>query len=202
MRRKTDRNVPSFGLLGWMIGVGLLLFTACSSDYTPKPTGHLAIQLPEPEYSTNDAYPQFGFDLSALAELAKVEQDSMEGEWFNIVYPSLNAQIYCSYLHVPKERLAEMEEDVRSFVVMHSQRAEKIEEYTYDNPERGVYGSLYKLKGRVPSPTQFVLTDSVNSFLRGALYFEEAVDPDSIAPILDYLNNDIEILIESFRWKK
>jgi hypothetical protein len=46
------------------------------------------------------------------------------------------------------------------------------------------------------------LTDSVRSFVRCALYFDNIPNQDSIAPVLEYINNDIQVLMESFRWKQ
>ena len=46
-------------------------------------------------------------------------------------------------------------------------------------------------------PLQFVVTDSTRYLLRGALYFDESGKSDSIAPVIDYLSDDIIHLIES-----
>ena len=46
-----------------------------------------------------------------------------------------------------------------------------------------------------------VLTDSTKHFLRGALYFNETPNADSIAPISKYVEEDVQRLIESLRWK-
>jgi hypothetical protein len=37
--------------------------------------------------------------------------------------------------------------------------------------------------------------------LRGALYFETAVNPDSIAPVLAFVRDDIIKMIDTFHWK-
>jgi len=49
---------------------------------------------------------------------------------------------------------------------------------------------------------QFVLTDSVDYFFRGALYFDTRPNKDSIAPVLDFIYQDIVTLMESFEYKK
>ena len=48
---------------------------------------------------------------------------------------------------------------------------------------------------------QFWITDSTTHYVRGALYFNVAPNPDSIAPVDEYIREDIRHLIESFRWK-
>jgi gliding motility-associated lipoprotein GldD len=86
-------------------------------------------------------------------------------------------------------------------VYKHTVKAENIAEIPYENAEQKVYGILYELTGNTASPVQFVLTDSNKNFFRGALYFENVPNKDSIAPIVQYVQKDIVRLIESFEWK-
>ena len=65
-----------------------------------------------------------------------------------------------------------------------------------------VYGILYDLTGNTASSVQFILTDSVKHFFRGALYFENVPNKDSIAPMSAYIREDVIRLMESFEWKK
>ena len=65
-----------------------------------------------------------------------------------------------------------------------------------------VYGSLFMLDGESASPLQFMLTDSVSRFFRGALYYDCIPNADSLAPVTRYLKQDIVELIQSFKWKK
>jgi gliding motility-associated lipoprotein GldD len=58
------------------------------------------------------------------------------------------------------------------------------------------------LKGNTASNLQFTLTDSTRHFLRGALYFDNVPNKDSIAPIANYIRADMVRLMESFEWKK
>jgi hypothetical protein len=48
---------------------------------------------------------------------------------------------------------------------------------------------------------QFVLTDSVNHFFRGALYFNTVPNQDSLAPVVEYVKEDIIHLVETMRFK-
>ena len=47
---------------------------------------------------------------------------------------------------------------------------------------------------------QFFLTDSVDHFIRGSLYFDVEIN-DSIMPINNFLKEDIRFMIETFEWK-
>lgn len=179
----------------------LLLFVACN-DYTPKPSGFLRIDLPAREYTTVDTFDSFQLALSDQAMLSKTKQKDDQEVYFNLLYPQLGAEIFCSYFPISKESLSVHAEESRRLAYLHTLKADAIQEKMYSNQEQNVYGLVYYIQGNVASPTQFVLTDSVKSFFRGALYFNNTPNQDSIAPVLDYINQDIQVLIESFRWKQ
>ena len=69
-----------------------------------------------------------------------------------------------------------------------------------EDPEREVYGILYDVEGEVASQLQFFLTDSTDYFFRGALYFNCRPNPDSLAPVLNFIHSDVEKLIETITW--
>lgn len=177
----------------------LLLFSC--SEYTPKPKGYPRIEIAKPEYSRlllNDL--PYSFNVSQLAHLELPPEGSPEG-WININYPSLNAKIYCSYLKITQTSYAVAEQESRSLVVRQSTQASTITEREFDNPEAHVHGTLFLLDGEVASPIQFMLTDSVSNFFRGALYYEMKQDGDSLVPVTQYIQEDIIELIQSFNWK-
>jgi gliding motility-associated lipoprotein GldD len=176
-----------------------LLLAACT-DYSPKPSGYYRIDLPEPAYHPTESK-DFTFNISDQSTIRDLPVKGKE-RFFNIVYAKLGAQIYCSYIPIKKENLMQLSEESRKFVYLHAVKADAIHEQVFENQEQKVFGIRYSIQGNVASPTQFVLTDSVGSFFRGALYFDNTPNQDSIAPVLEYINNDIQALIESFRWKK
>ena len=64
-----------------------------------------------------------------------------------------------------------------------------------------VFGILYDLKGNTASAVQFYVTDSLNHYLRGSLYFAAEPDADSLKPVIDFFREDIIHLIETLKWK-
>jgi hypothetical protein len=178
-----------------------LFLISCSSDYSPKPSGYFHIEFAEHNYRSLTDYQEFEFNIPIQVEVIEIP-DTDKGKWFNLVYPQLNAQIYCSYFPITKATLEQVSEESRKFVNRHTLKAEAIQEHIFEDSELKVYGLVYRLKGGLVSPVQFILTDSVNSFFRGALYFNDVPNQDSIAPVLKYINEDIQVIIESFRWKK
>ena len=177
----------------------LFSFLLSCSNPIPKPYGYYRIEMPEHTYERCNRYKDFNFDISLHAVIKQVT-DTIKGEWFDICYPDFNARIYCSYFHINPAQLADLSEDCRKFVFRHVMKANAINEEQFSIPENNVHGTLYRLEGNVASPLQFVLTDSVNNFFRASLLFDNPPNQDSIAPALNYIKEDVERLIESFRW--
>ncbi|MCK5169644.1 MAG: gliding motility lipoprotein GldD, partial [Bacteroidales bacterium] len=114
--------------------------------------------------------------------------------------PDLNGKIHISYKTIDNN-LNQILEDTRKLVYKHTIKADAINEKMFIKPEKKVYGILYEIEGNAASPMQFFLTDSINHYLRGALYFNVEPNKDSLAPVLDFVREDIIVLIESFEWK-
>jgi gliding motility-associated lipoprotein GldD len=70
-----------------------------------------------------------------------------------------------------------------------------------EDQQRRVFGIVYEIEGDAASQMQFFLTDSVNHFFRGSLYFYNSPNADSIAPVLNFLNDDIMRVAQTLQWK-
>lgn len=188
-------------LLSALVYLYILLCVSCA-EYTPKPRGYFRIDLPEARYQVlpSDSLPYL-FNVSRWVTVELPEVGSPEG-WINLSYPSLEVKIYCSYLPITRTTLPTAENECRSLVSRLAKQVGEVKEQAYNNPEERVYGSLFLLGGESASPIQFMLTDSVSNFFRGALYYDCAPNADSLAPVTDYLRKDIIELIQSFSWKK
>ncbi|MDP4239140.1 MAG: gliding motility lipoprotein GldD [Bacteroidota bacterium] len=191
--------LPSF-ILFLTIG-SACLFESCNKTAIPRPYGYFRVDLPAHAYRTIDTLNlPYRFDLPKNALLISRKA---EGEmfWIDLYYPKLNASIYCSYKPV-KGNLIDLLEDTRKIVYKHSVRADGIGEKVYDHPEKNVHGILYDLRGNTASSVQFILTDSTHNFFRGALYFNNVPNKDSIAPMANYIREDVIRIMESFEWKR
>lgn len=180
----------------------LLLCSGCLScaDYTPKPKGYLRFDPQPPQYvllDEPDLPYVFHVSQQAVVELPLAIDPA---GWINIDYPELKAKIYCSYLPVTKQTLAEVDRESRALLLRQVKQS-AVTEKVYESPEAHVYGSLFDVNGEAASPLQFVLTDSVAHFFRGALYYENFSNTDSLAPVTHYLRDDMIELIQTFRWK-
>ncbi|GHT17924.1 hypothetical protein FACS189429_3140 [Bacteroidia bacterium] len=184
---------------------------SCSDTPVPKPYGYFRMALPQHAYrSLGDTLGlPYSFDLPVYAQIGKADVENITQkklstggeEWINIDYPQFNATIYCSYKPLQGDLYA-ISEDAREIVYKHSVRADAIGEQRYDNIENHVFGILYDLKGNTASTVQFVLTDSTNHFFRAAVYFNNVPNSDSIAPMRDFVNDDVKRIMETFRWKR
>lgn len=181
------------------IVVVLLAFCISCTEYTPKPRGYFRIEPDTPQYHLfSPADLPVSFNLS---QLATVLPDTT-GQDITISYPSLNVNLYCSYVPVTPSTLGKVEEECRMLVARQSKNINAVREQAYSNPDEQVYGSLFLLEQESASPLQFMLTDSVSGFFRGALYYNCIPNADSLAPVFQYMKQDIIELVQSFTWKK
>ena len=184
-----------------VIVILVLAFYSCNKVDIPRPYGYFRVELPKHEYRMIDTLGlPYRFALPTNAKL--INRDAKNDKfWVDIYYPKLNASIFCSYKPV-KGNLIDLLEDTRKIVYKHSVRADGIGEKAFNHPENNVYGILYDLTGNTASSVQFVLTDSTKHFFRGALYFNNVPNKDSIAPMSNYIREDVIKIMESFEWKK
>lgn len=183
---------------GWFY-ILLLFLPACQQNYVPKPYGYFRVDLPAHDYIRCDTVLPYAFDISSSANL-RIKESTDEKYWIDIQYPALNAAIHCSYSRV-YSNIQELSDDARRLVNKHLVKAEGIEEAGFSNPDNHVYGTFYELHGNVASTVQFILTDSIRHFFRGAVYFNNVPNKDSIAPMADYIKRDVIHLMESFSWR-
>ena len=122
--------------------------------------------------------------------------------WFNIEFPSYKAKIYLTYKDVNNDFDSLLDQSYKLNVKNHVSKADAIKEQVISNQENKVYGILYDLKGNTASAVEFYVTDSLNHYLRGSLYFASEPNADSLAPVIDFFRDDIIHLIETLKWKK
>ncbi len=190
-----------FGMMALIPLLFILSLSSCDQDYVPKPRGYFRIAVPEKAYTTfSPETCPFQFDIPVYSEIVKDPSPKAEPCWMNIEFPKFKATVYLSYKDV-KGDLNKFIEDSRSLSFKHISKASGIEEANISDPVHRVFGTSYQVKGNAASSYQFFLTDSTHHFLRGSLYFYAIPNPDSLAPVNDFITKDIEHLIETFRWK-
>lgn len=180
-----------------------LLSTGCKEEYTPKPRAYPRINLPAAEYLSTD---RTGWDCPYSFEYSKESVITVDPRyqdstcWYNIYYPEHRATIHLTYTTLDNN-LARHIEESRKLAMKHIGKASKIDELLIENQEKHVYGILYDFKGETASDFQFFLTDSTNHFLRGALYFNVSPNKDSLAPVIEYVEKDIQHMVNALSWR-
>lgn len=196
----TSRKLCSASLL--FVVMVLALFSCDNHEYYPKPRGYFRIELPEKTYRQFDSIFPYSFEYSKIAQINFNGLNPNDKYWMNIDYPRYHGRIHISYKSLEDQNLYQFTEDAREMAFKHAPKAVGIKESLFNHPKNKVYGLAYTIDGRdVASPFQFYLTDSTRHFLRGALYFNVIPNNDSLQPVIDYVLEDINHMIDTFEWK-
>ncbi len=181
-----------------MSAVALAVLGACGDKaYAPRPKGYFRIDFPEKTYKQYNGDCPFKFEIPEYSFLIKEKDDNC---WFDIYFPQFKATVYMTYRTVNND-LDTLLNDAHDFAYKHTVKADAIEENIFEKDSSRVFGCLYNIKGNVASQVQFYMTDSTTHFMRGSLYFEARPNKDSLAPVVDFVRNDIEHFMESFEWR-
>lgn len=183
----------------------VLLCLSCKDNHIPKPKAQLRLEYPDAKYVEANIDLPFSFQVNDLASNIEIKKvlASTESYGLNLEYPTLKGTIFLTYKAVEnkKKNLNDFLRDAQNLTQKHTVKADEIPVTPYENPERKVYGAFAEVKGNVASPAQFYVTDSVNHFLTGSLYFYAKPNYDSILPAAHYLQKDIKHIMESITWK-
>ncbi|MEE2616583.1 MAG: gliding motility lipoprotein GldD [Bacteroidota bacterium] len=185
------------------ICVIFIVLFGCENYFLPKQSAYLRLDYPKPEYKLiNDKDFPFFFEANTrLSEISDIDINLRSID-FIINYNQLNAQINFQYKNVnSSEKLKAYILDLKSTIETHSMMANSVKIKDYSLKEKNIFGRIFDLSGNVASPYQFYLTDSINNIISGLVYFNIKPNYDSILPAINYIENDIIHLIESFDWK-
>ncbi len=181
----------------------VLLGAACHNDsYTPKPKGYFRIDFPEKKYQHYVSSCPFSFDYPVYANISADTEKNAQPCWSNLSFPAFNGKIHLTYHEVhSKNEVVKLTEYARELAFKHTVKANSIDQKLINFPDKKVYGVCYLIQGNTASSVQFFLTDSAKHYFRGALYFYERPQYDSIAPVVNFIKKDIDVMIRSFHWK-
>jgi gliding motility-associated lipoprotein GldD len=199
-------------------------FLSCNSTYTSKKKGYFSISFPERRYLLFDepGVP-YCFEYPAYAIIVKdstyFDSTPENPYWRNIDFPQFNARIFLSYKQVggratykiklPNGSYADstginyfdqMVNDAFNLTNKNEAVATSIKDSLFLTPNK-VTGVFFKVGGNAATAKQFFMSDTLNHFIRGALYFDTTPNADSLQPVQDFLQTDINHLINTFRFK-
>lgn len=183
------------------------LFVSCHTDNTPKPEAYPRIYFPHLDtiltYSDPDC--PYTFQIPDYYTINKnvtfFNQKPDDPCWINLLCSDLNATIYLSYKELKEpSSLQKLIEDTYKLTYKHSSRADFIQPQEIEN-EFGTHGMIYFVGGDAASNFQFFVTDTISNFVRGALYFNNRPNTDSLKPVVQFMVNDMQGILSSWKWK-
>ncbi|QZE14704.1 gliding motility lipoprotein GldD [Halosquirtibacter laminarini] len=179
--------------------ISLTQLLGCKDHSIPKPRGYFRITLPEKSYHKTFAE-TFNFSIPDYTTFYRKKAKEKD-DFYEVSFPKNGAKIYLSYFDV-NNNLPILIEEAHKWAFKHSIRADAIEQKEYVNNTNKTYGLVYTIEGNAASPMQFYLTDSTKHFLRGALYFHNVPNQDSLQPVINFITKDIVELIETTHWNE
>lgn len=180
-----------------------LLFTACDEETLPKPSAFLSLEYPPPEYRNVSLLLPFTFEKNNWADSIMSVKISrgQKVKGIDLNYPQMKGTIYITYKKIEENNLRSFLIDAQAITQKHTIKANEIIEQPYIDEENRIFGMFYEVGGDAASQSQFYVTDSLNHFVTGALYFYAKPNYDSILPAAYYLRNDIKHVMETIRWQ-
>ena len=189
-----------------LVALSLMFLSSCNTEYTAKPKAYPRVEYPERKYEMYDpATCPYKFEIPTYA---KVNIDSsffgdrtIPACWVNIDFPAFNGTINLTYKDVnAKQSIEKLVDDAHKMSYKHTKKADYINEVGIANAH-GVSGILYDVGGDAASNIQFFLTDTNKHFIRGALYFNNTPNADSMAPVISFVKEDLKHMLQTFEWK-
>jgi gliding motility-associated lipoprotein GldD len=202
----------------------ICFFAACNSTYTSKKRGYFQIPLPQRAYRVFDdpALPyRFEYPVYArvIQDTTYFDNNPENSFWRNIDFPQFKGRIFLSYKIIGGQSLLKikqangvykdsmginvfdkMVDDAFTLTNKNNVVAQSITDSLIVT-KKGVSGVFFKVGGDAATAKQFFLTDSVRHFIRGALYFDVTPNADSLKPVQDFLQADLEHIINTFEWR-
>jgi gliding motility-associated lipoprotein GldD len=192
--------------------------------YTAKQKGYYKIEFPPHTYQSFDkpGFPyRFEYPVyAAITQDSTYFSDQPENPyWINIDFPQFHGKVYISYIEIGgksrfKKHLANgsyvdsvgyntfdgLLASSYALTYKHTSKASSIDDSLFTTPN-GVRGIYFKIGGNAATANQFLVTDSVKHFLRGALYFDATPNADSLGIVNQFLQQDMKHIINTLTWK-
>ena len=178
----------------------ILIMFSCQQNYTPKPPGYFRIDFPNKEYQLFDSNCPFTFEYPVYTVLEQV--DLHEYCRFNLNFPKYKGTIHLTYHKIDGNFDVFIEDNWSMIYKIIAQKADAVIPHIYSYPELNVHGTMYDISGDAASAVHFWVTDSINNFLKGSMYFSVRPNYDSLAPVINFFREDIIHLMETFKWKE
>lgn len=207
-----------------LVVISVVFLSACNSTYTSRKKGYYKIDFPQRAYVLFDdpSFP-YSFEYPAYAKIVTdstyFDSNPENPYWRNVDFPQFNARIFLSYKNIGGKALYKVKQadgsykdslginqfdkmvnDAFNLTNKNEAVATSIKDSVFRTPN-AVSGVFFKVGGNAATARQFFMSDTIRHFIRGALYFDTTPNADSLKPVQDFLQADIEHLINTFRWR-
>ncbi len=197
---------------------------SCNSPYVSKKRGYFNIELPTRTYQKFDSpgFP-YSFEYPAYATIVKdstyFENNPENPYWINIDFPQFHGRIFLSYKAIGGHSLYKIKQadgsykdslginefdkmvnDAFSLTNKNNVVSNSINDSLISTSD-GIHGVFFKVGGNAATSKQFFLSDTIRNFIRGALYFDVTPNADSLKPVQDFLQVDMDHMINTFKWR-
>ena len=195
----------------YTIGLAVIVtLGACRpQSFTPKPPGYYKLDTPnqhqyrnfdEPGYPYTFEYPAYGRIDKDTATYGLKDPESKF--WINISFPDFNGVINFTYKSISAAQpLDKLNAEAYEMSFFHHEKAAFIDHSEFLN-DAGTDCVIYTIGGNVATRYQFTASDTMHNFIRGALYFDVTPNADSLKPISDFVERDIEHLLMTLKWRR
>ena len=173
-----------------------ILLGGCTQNFQPKPKAFNQIYLPKPNYNKLLVSNNYSFERNEVTK----KSENKEYGWLNLSYFNQSAEVLLTYkkINSPKHLESLINESFK-LISKHQNKASSIVE-TEIKTLNNKTAKIIDIKGEVPTPFQFIITDSTENFMRAALYFEKPIKGDSLAPVVNYIKKDMLHILNTLSW--
>ncbi len=203
--------------------LGGFLFS-CNSPYVSKKRGYYKIELPERGYQKfeKEGFP-YSFEYPVYGQIMQdttyFESNPEDPYWINIDFPKFGGRVFLSYKKIGGKALykVKMPDGTYKDSLGNNEFDRMVSDaFTLTNKNdvvstsikdslihttNNINGVFFKVGGNAATAKQFFLSDTTKNFIRGALYFDSSPNADSLRPVQDFLQADLEHIINTFKWR-
>ncbi len=172
----------------------ILIFSCDFSTNLPKQKAYFAPEFKTPEYDNVSLDCGYTFYKNLEATIKDFKNCNYE-----ISYENFNAKIFINQI-VFSESVDKVTNVFNLKINENLKYSDQVIESDFFDSERRIYSKLYSFVGNSPSNIQFYLTNKIDKFLTGSLFFETKPNYDSLYPNINYIKNDIKKMVSSFKW--
>jgi len=201
-----------------------IFLAACNSPYISKKRGYFNIELPKRSYQQfNSGDFPYSFEYPVYGQIVKdstyFDTSPENPYWINVDFPQFHGRIFLSYKVIGGQAVYKLKQangsykdsvginqfdrmvnDAFTLTNKNNVVSNSIRDSLIHTPN-GISGVFFKVGGNAATSMQFFLTDTTQHFIRGALYFDVTPNADSLKPVQDFLQVDMDHMINTFRWK-